>query len=578
MKKYFYITIISLAGIFCSSCEDFLEPEVDNLITEETLKNSPAFAEGFLIKAYVDLPRQHNFGLEAATDDAVTNNFNSEFWRMANGQWTAENSPISNWSRSYENIFYINSFLDIVDEVKWDLDSEYLEKMHRQRLRGEAYGLRAWYEFALLRSHAGPGPDDILLGYPVIREVLGAGSEWRIPRSSFEECVEMIIKDCNAAIANLPDKYVNNPGNDEFNQTMGERWTNRFTANAAKALKSRLLLYAASPVYNKSNDIAKWEKAARAAGQLISENGGTSSLSPTGKDFYLMRVQGASIFYDPEIIWASGYRINNVSADVALEERYYPPSLFGKAEVNPTQELVDAFPMNNGFPITNPGSGFLAANPYNNRDPRLEAYILFDSITFGAKGIIRTYQGFSPDGINEQSNSTRTGYYLRKFLNPAVTVFPTPIGAIHFYTYLRYTEVFLNYAEAANEAWGPDGTGEFGFSARDAIAAIRQRAGINPADTYLASLSSKEEFRALIRNERRIELCFEGHRFYDIRRWDDKDLMKAPVSGVFATLGFPMSYEYEIIENRNFQDFMIYGPVPYREVLKYDELKQNLGW
>jgi hypothetical protein len=143
----------------------------------------------------------------------------------------------------------------------------------------------------------------------------------------------------------------------------------------------------------------------------------------------------------------------------------------------------------------------------------------------------------------------------------------------HFNTHIRYTELFLNYAEAANEAWGPDGTGSNAYSARDIIAAIRKRAGIRQPDQYLESLVSQEEFRDLIRNERRLELCFEGYRFWDLRRW--KQDLTTPARGVRISNGV---YEYFTVEPRSYDNnFMHYGPIPDREITKF-QLVQNKGW
>lgn len=570
MNAKINILFLFLVGLSISSCESFIAPDDDNKITEEILINDPGAAEGILLKAYASLPDEHNFSLESVTDDAVTNDFSSVFWKMANGQYSAYNNPNSQWSMAYTNIFYINKFLEIVDEVPWDLDSEEISALHNKRLRGEAYGLRAWYEFKLLRGHSGLSETGELLGYPVVRETIEITDDWQIPRSSFEECVDYILEDCDSALAYLPDVYSNIPDNNVFNSTMGARFTNRINGNAIKALVSRLLLYSASPAFNIDGDQAKWEAAAEYTGDFLQENGGLTALSDNGLSFWIYPAGGP---YDPDIIWATSIVQNN-----RLEQKHFPPSLFGNAEINPSQNLVDAFPMVNGYPITDDNSSFIPTFPYRDRDPRLEAFILYDNGMIGSKGPIRTYVNAAPDGIGEQSNSTRTGYYAKKFLNPGAVISPIPANANHFYTHIRFTEVFLNYAEAANEAWGPDGAGTSGISARDVIAAIRNRAGILAPDSYLESVTDKQEFRELIRNERRIELCFEGHRFYDIRRWKEIDVMKSPVTGVSITQGFPAKYEYKVIENRDFKDHMIYGPIPYNEALKYDELLQNSGW
>ena len=211
-----------------------------------------------------------------------------------------------------------------------------------------------------------------------------------------------------------------------------------------------------------------------------------------------------------------------------------PPSLYGNGQVNPTQNLVDAFPMANGYPITDAAnSGYDPANPYANRDPRLTRYIVVNGSTLAGK-TINTSTNSGDDAVDYLKTSTRTGYYLRKLLREDVNTDPTSLqGKKHYSVHIRYTEIFLIYAEAANEAWGPDGRGSHAYSARDVIAAIRNRAKITQPDNYLASISSKDDMRELIQNERRLELCFEGFRFWDLRRWK-KDLTE-PARGVRIT-------------------------------------------
>jgi hypothetical protein len=145
----------------------------------------------------------------------------------------------------------------------------------------------------------------------------------------------------------------------------------------------------------------------------------------------------------------------------------------------------------------------------------------------------------------------------------------------HYDTHIRYTEIFLAYAEAANEAWGPDGKGTHSYSARDVIKAIRQRAkvGVNNGDAYLTSITSKEEMRKLIRNERRLELCFEGFRFWDLRRW--KETLTETANGMQISNGIHTEIP---VENRVYQDYMNHGPIPYSEMLKWSNLLQNKGW
>ena len=240
--------------------------------------------------------------------------------------------------------------------------------------------------------------------------------------------------------------------------------------------------------------------------------------------------------------------------------------------------------MANGYPITNSASGYDAKNPYENRDPRLKTYILVNGEAQGAKStpINTAADNTDLDGINrEGGKSTKTGYYLRKLLRDDVNLNPAA-DKRHFGARIRYTEIFLDYAEAANEAQGPKANvGGANFSAYDVIKAIRKRAGVGgDNDPYLEECAgSKEKMRELIRNERRLELCFENHRFWDLRRW--KSDLNETVKGISITTNAASgALEYQVIdvETRNFKDYMYYGPIPYSEINKWSNLLQNDGW
>ena len=187
------------------------------------------------------------------------------------------------------------------------------------------------------------------------------------------------------------------------------------------------------------------------------------------------------------------------------------------------------------------------------------------------------------DGLNrENGSSTVTGYYLRKLLRDDINLNPSSTTQQrHFGARIRATEIFLDYAEAANEASGPKANvGGAGFSAYDVIKAIRQRAGVGgDNDPYLEECAaSQEKMRQLIRNERRLELCFENHRFWDLRRW--KANLNEGVRGVSITTAASGDFNYRGInvESRDYKDYMYYGPIPYSEILKWSNLQQNEGW
>jgi len=346
----------------------------------------------------------------------------------------------------------------------------------------------------------------------------------------------------------------------------------RISGKTVKALKARVALLEASPAFS-TEDVALWEKTANYAALVLDKIGGISGLDPNGHQFYKANLVDAIDISkgkdQKEAIWR-----NARGASLSLESRVFPPSLYGKGDVNPTQNLVDAFPMVNGFPINDPQSLYNPAKPYENRDPRLSLYILFNNSVLKGE-IIKTEAGGGINAKDSIPQSTRTGYYLRKLVREDVNLNPVGSSAKdHYNMHMRYTELFLIYAEAANEAWGPEGTGAHAYSSKDVLRAIRKRGGIKQPDLYLNSISSKEEMRKLIRNERRIELCFEGFRFWDLRRW--KEDLTNPAKGVNINGN---NYTVVQVEDRKYDNsYMIYGPLPDTEVLKYNALIQNKGW
>lgn len=563
-----YLIFLALIVTLATSCKKLLEPDPDNSLTEDQILANQAFAEGLLLNAYKDMPAASSFDEDVITDDAVTNDPNSDYRLMATGSWTSSSYPLAKWSRAYKEIFYINSFLEKYDQVIWDDKNSAVNELHKKRLAGEAYGLRAWWQYQLLQYHAGETPDGQMLGFPIILKTMGINDELNLPRNSFDECVDQILADCDKAIENLPDTYADHAGSADYNRAMGARWTNRMTGFAARALKASVSLFAASPAFNPENDITKWDRAARAAGELLQLNGGLAALSPTGLTWYLDNT-------DPEIIWSRA-----IVSSRGLETTNFPPSLLGNGRTNPSQQLVESFPMKNGYPIDDPLSLYTPADPYQSRDPRLAAYILYNGNSLGVKGPIETDVDAPIDGVNKQTNSTRTGYYVKKLLLDNVSLTKPAQNQNHFITYFRFTEIFLAYAEAANEAYGPNADPQgYGFTTRTILKAIRKRGGIDQPDAYLNALSGKNNFRTLIRNERRIELCFEGQRFNDLRRWKDLNTFKTSVKGVTITkAGTGFTYSYKDVESRKYQDYMIFGPIPYGETLRSDLLKQNKGW
>jgi hypothetical protein len=333
---------------------------------------------------------------------------------------------------------------------------------------------------------------------------------------------------------------------------------------------------AASPAFNTQGTPLLWVSAADNAAAVLDLIGGVSGLASKGGYWYAQKnaaeITAMANGVNPaEILWRPDINKNSNN----LEKDNYPPSLYGSGKVNPTQNLVDAFPMANGYPITDPKSGYDATKPYTKRDPRLALYIVVNKSAEGpSSSTIYTQVGKTSDGLNAIATSTRTGYYMRKLLREDVNLDPTnSTSQTHYIPRIRYTEMFLDYAEAANEAWGPDGMGTHSYSARNVIAAIRKRAGITQPDKFLASVVTTDDMRTLIHNERRLEMCFEGFRFWDLRRW--KEDITTPANGV--SIDVNGIFTPTVVEPRVYSEYMYYGPLPYTEVMKWGFI-QNKGW
>jgi starch-binding outer membrane protein, SusD/RagB family len=583
MNKHILVLVI-LATVVGGCKKDLLSPLDDNHRTLENIYNDPYFAEGVLMNAYTRLPTNGYSFSEVATDDAVTNDKFSGLLTMATGSWSSANNPMDQWNNSYSAIIYANLFLNEVDSVNWSPVNKDVRVLFHDRLKGEAYGLRALFMFHLLQAHAGFSVNGQLLGVPIITEALNPNSDFKRPRNTFDDCMKQIYNDLTEAekylpldyqdVANtsqIPTRYSSATVSD-YNRVFGSVDRQRVSGRIVKGIRAKAALLAASPAYNQQGNTTKWEDAANYAGDILNRIGGVTGLDPQGALFYtaanVNAINLASNIDQKEALWRGSIGTSN-----NLEINNFPPTLFGNGRVNPTQNLVDAFPMANGFPITDPASGYVATNPYNGRDPRLKNYILVNGGTMSSKTIWTKTDNPTSDAVNFLPTSTRTGYYLRKLLREDVNANPTSSSVQkHYPVHIRYTEIFLIYAEAANEAWGPDGTGAFGFSARNVVAAIRKRAGISITDNYLAAITTKDDMRKLIHNERRLELSFEGFRFWDLRRW--KEALTAPAKGVIINSNV---YTINTVENRQYADFMYYGPIPYSEALKAG-LQQNKGW
>lgn len=541
-KKRAILLLLAIFSVFSACKKDYLSFDYnDGNITGEDVWASDLHTRGFLNNCYGGMLARYDLGdgslLAAASDEAVNSNPNGAIVIFNNGTWGPLRTIDDQYANMYNHIRRTNLFLENA------ATSGIAPISDIPKLMGEAYFLRALYHFELMKRYG---------AIIIATKSFNPGEDLNLPKNSFEEVVNQIVADCDAAAASLPDVTA-----DLSSENKG-----RATKSAALALKSRTLLYAASPLNNADDNAAKWQRAADAAKELIDMN----------KLVLLTQAELPNLWnytalpYNAEVIMATA--ANNInSVELANAPISYNA---GRGRTNPTQELVDAFEMRTtGKPISDPTSGYSATNPYANRDPRLAMFIVTNGSIFKSI-VVETFVGGKDNNVTNP-NSTKTGYYMRKFLTEtnfwgtgAQTLSRKP------WVLFRYAEVLLNYAEALNEAQGPV-TDVYTYINR-----VRNRVSM-PA---LPSDLTKEEMRERIQNERRVELCFEDHRFYDVRRWNKGvEYFDVPVSGMRITRsGSTLSYLRFEVEPRVFSEKMNRFPFPQAELNQATKLVQNADW
>lgn len=542
MKKFFYLIIISiLLGL--TSCNYMKYDFYDGPVTESQFWKLNNSARGELNQAYAYLQQGYNAYdgamLAAGCDEAVNSNLNSSVNIFNNGTWSPLRTLNDAYATNYKGIRQVNVFLAHANIAN------IVPATDIPRLRGEAFFLRACFHFELLKRYG---------GVIIANKVFNANDTIDLPRNTFSETVAQIVMDCDSALAitTLPLAIANSTASDY----------GRATKTAALALKSRTLLYAASPLNNPDNDITLWQKAADAAKLVIDTK--AHVLLANYSDVFNYNVAP----YNKEVIFATSADNRN-----DIETNNAPISFAGAlGRTNPTQELVDAYEMKNGRLITDPLSGYSASNPYLNRDPRLTLSIFYNGSTYKSVTIDTYVDG--KDSKEKSINGTKTGYYMAKFLSSSATWNQTTNTLVRRpWVIFRYAEILLNYAEAQNEAVGPD------QSVYDAVNEIRKRARVGIA-TDLPSNLTKDQMRERIRNERRVELAFEEHRFYDVRRWKiGEQTFGKPVTGMkIVKAGTILTYEPFTVETRVFDAKNYRFPIPQSEIDKTTKLVQNKDW
>ncbi|MBF1425638.1 MAG: RagB/SusD family nutrient uptake outer membrane protein [Prevotella histicola] len=559
--KFFRYVFVSMAvgsAFTLCSCNDFLDREEDSFIDKTATFDSYNRTKQYLTYAYSLLPEGLNrFSgdalLGAATDDACFAIESSNIQQFNNGSWNALNNPDNVWDRYFAGIAKCCTLLENSNHVNLDISRldpakrvEYENNLKDIRMwRAEAHFLRAYFNFELLKRY---GP------IPIIKSTLDINKDYSdTPRPTMKEVVEFIANDCDMAADSLELTPWRNM-NDAFG---------RATKGAALALKSRLLLYAASPLYvdfgdideaNKPSDATLWKAAADAAKAVIDLN--QYELAPAYDDLF------KNDFQNKEYIFVRRYPSNS-----DFEKSNFPVSYGGKGGTNPSQNLIDDYEMLDGtaFDWSDPVK---AAHPFENRDERLLATVLMNGVLFKGKRIA-TYPGGADAMPNP--NATKTGYYLRKFLNENVNIQTGGGSDGHVVPLFRLAEIYLNYAEALNE-YDPTNPDIAVY-----LNKIRERVSLPDVPSGL----TQEQMRTLIHHERRVELAFEEHRFWDVRRWKvASSTLGAPVKGVKITQDDAGNFTYSPVqvEQRVFQPKMYWYPIPQSEVLKLHHWEQNKGW
>lgn len=551
MKNNILYTVLFFMFItFGASCTDYLDKDLrtDTNLTYEQIFQDPHLAPGFLNNAYTLLPdgfnRVGSAMMASACDEAEHSDAGSPIRLFNSNSISASYNPDDVWNNMYEGIRKCNIFLKELDGLIEEHNS--IPEAERPNYRGQALFLRAFYHFELLKRY------QRIIYVDKVISPFDEDEVFALSQIDFQEAVEFIAADCDSAAALLPNRITN------------DAQKGRPGKAAPMALKARLFLYAASPLNNPSNDLDLWSKAELAAKELYDSRTQLGmSLESTFSNIFTTP-------YNNEIIFATRALNRN-----DIETANFPISYQGNGYTNPSQNLVDAFVMT-GTSYSNEMNGYDADNPYDKRENRFYATVLHNNANF--KEIpVESFVG-GKDGLFATSTATKTGYYMRKFVTQAINLEKNET-ARRPWIFFRYAEVLLNYAEARNEVLdAPDKT------IHDLINLIRSRAGLRPFRNAAEYIKTKEEMRDYIKRERQVELAFEEHRFWDLRRWKDAEMvLNQDIQGMkIEKENDVLIYTRFDAAKRSFDPKFYWYPIPRTEILKYKSkgitLTQNPGW
>lgn len=583
IKNKLVVFICSHLVLLTFSCSDFMEYEEDKAWTDELVWTDYSYVKRYLASIYHKTPGTFDFVdgafLAASTDDAEHANLFSDIERFNSAKLSAFNHPNQAWLLNYKGIRLANSFIENSDTLtfykdKWN-DTYDASMQDLSWWRGEARFLKAYFYFELIKRYG---------GVPIVDEWVDEYTPVDPTKKSFHEVVDYIAATCDEALLFLRDR------SDADDSDLGHA-----TKGAAIALKVRTFLYAASPLNNPDGSYDRYLDSCAFNASLLFDMGydvegvAYANLFTPGSAVHL---ENSDVIFDKKL-----------ASSNSLEKNNYPIGFeAGKGLTNPSQELVDAFEMSDGtaFDWNNAEH---AANPYANRDPRLYETVIFNGtqMNVGNANFARKVEVFEEGldaPVQEFSIGTRTGYYLKKYIHTDLD-FIAGNEVQHNWFLFRYAEVLLSYAEAMNQRYNdpdvdPHG---YGMTARDAVNQVRARAGMPEVVA-----ADADEFRTKLRNERRVELAFENHRHWDVRRWNiGEQVFNTPIHGVDVKrilsprdedndgihdenadgiLLYDESFLYTIkqVEERVFENHMNRYPIPRGEVYAAFELEQNTGW
>jgi hypothetical protein len=611
--KKILIVLIVFAGFACedSVLDTYIKTRQD---LDDVLYNGSAGIIGNGIAAYAYLrdwtDLNANAMLASACDEAdfavrgaTVQNFNT-------GGWNKFNNPDEVMALYYRGIVQTFNFLEnskdyekliAIDTLTVQAKRTYIKDCDDiYRLRAENHFLRAYFYFELVKRYG---------GVPILDKVLPIDATNLPQRKTADECFAYIVNELDTAYKYMADSWFNYDvpaTNPTVGSGMGGLGTDvtrlgRAEKVAAKALKLRVLLYAASPLFNPTNSIGKWEAAAAAGNDFMNDatlepwrylwTSYPELFYPGTKNDLLTSKKGSKtgiIFTKP----APSYKTNT------FEKWNYPIGMpgGGVAITAPSQNLVDAYEMKttgllpyNADGTVNVASGFDENNPYSNRDPRLGFTIGVNGDIYGKAvgGVDRKIQSYvgGADAIGVKLGATTTGYHLKKMMATNFDISATTT-AVRSFVLMRYAEVLLNYAEAMNEAYGPTGKPTINtiaakYSAVEAVNLVRARTGVVvPA---IPVTISQADLKIRIQNERRVELAFEEQRFFDVRRWKIAETTEnMPLMGMLVTptdaTNTAFTFAKFKVEDRTFDKNKMYlYPIPESQI-SINGWQQNPNW